>query len=686
MSAAEPLLVGDLTVLAPFVDAGVLDASAVHVAGAVARASGGLQFEVLLGAALAARAPRFGHVCVELPQIAGTVVVDEPGLDEREAQIRLLPWPPLPGWRAALSASPAVRLAEDPPGEEVLPLVFDGTRLYLDRYWRYEQRTADGLRRLAEGTGALAPEDVALQRLLDRLFAVRGGAERTAELAAERGAESGDPEEVPDRQREAVACALSGQLTVIAGGPGTGKTFTVERLLAGAHILAMESGRDLEVALAAPTGKAAARMTEAVRRRHAAGADPLHGADLPAAVAERVAATEATTIHRLLGGNSRGHFAHDRSNPLPHDLVVVDETSMVSLPLMARLIDAVRPSASLVLVGDPFQLASVEAGAVLGEVVGPAATGTTATAATAAGATATGATTAGFLAQRIVMLERRHRFAGPIADLADAIRVGDAPRAVQLLTGDAAEALSWVDPDDTAGVDALRRQLAELGSGVLRAAGEGAAEEALALSGDTKVLCATRRGPLGVEDWTRQIETAVARLSPSSDVGRLRWYVGRPVMVTENDYLNHLFNGDTGVVVRDERGAAVAFPGVGGSPANGGPASTPLRRFGTSQLGDVATWWASTIHKSQGSEFERVVVCLPSPPSPVLTRELLYTAVTRAKTKVTLVASESALTEAIARPVARASGLGQKLWPPQSAKRTRASSAQLLWTWRQSGA
>ncbi len=318
-------------------------------------------------------------------------------------------------------------------------------------------------------------------------------------------------------------------------------------------------------------------------------------------------------------------------------MVVVDETSMVSLPLMARLLDAVRPDATLVLVGDPFQLVSVEAGAVLGEIVGPAAT----------------EAAEGPLAADIVLLERVHRFGSDsaIAALADAIRTGDADRAIDLLRHDKTSELSWVDDDDDGGIDRLHREAAAAAVEVARAAYAGDAEAGLRLASDLKVLCATRLGPLGVYRWSDRIETLVAREMPEVGSGR-RWYVGRPIIITSNDYLNRLFNGDIGLVVAGDNGPVAAFPDPSG-----------IRELAMSQLGDVETWWAMTIHKSQGSEFRRVIVTLPPPPSPILTRELLYTAVTRAKEQVTLVATESSLRAAIDRPVARASGLGPKLWP-----------------------
>lgn len=607
MSAVAPLLRHDTAVLAPFVEAGVLDASAVHVADAIARAVGGVEPEVLLGAALAARAPRFGHICVVPTDIAGSIVVDDAPLSAGDK----LAWPDPVHWAARLAASPAVRGPDDPTGDVIVPLVWDGTRLYLERYWRFEQRVADVLLRRAGTAGGFTTASPDVEKILDGLF----------------GPE--DPSS-PDRQREAVGRALTRRLTVVAGGPGTGKTRTIARLLAAAYRIAFEEGRALEVALAAPTGKASARMTEAVHGE-------VEVASLSEDVAGALRAAEAMTLHRLLGASINGRFRHDGSNPLPHDMVVVDETSMVSLGLMARLLDAVRPEATLVLVGDPFQLASVDAGAVLGEIVG----------------TATTPRPDGPLADDVVLLERVHRFGADsaIAALADAIRVGDADRALDLLASNETGELTRVDGDDETGIDRLHEEAAAGAVEVVRAARAGDTEAGLHHASDLKVLCATRLGPLGVYRWSDRIEALAARAIPDAGIGR-RWYVGRPVVVVSNDYLNRLFNGDVGLVVAGADRPVVAFSDPSG-----------VRELAMSQLGDIETWWAMTIHKSQGSEFRRVIVTLPPPPSPILTRELLYTAVTRAKEQVTLVATESSLRAAIARPAARASGLGSKLWP-----------------------
>jgi exodeoxyribonuclease V alpha subunit len=600
VSATTPLLRDHTAVLAPFVEAGVLDAAAVHVAGLVARTTPGIVPEVVLATALAARAPLLGHICVVPTDVAGSIVTD---VESDASLIDALPWPDPTKWGALLAASPTVRQAGEPAGDTTLPLVWDGERLYLERYWQFEESVVGELLGRSGGTGGLTTSSSELDALLMDLFGL-------------------DDSMTPDRQREAVAHALTRRLTVIAGGPGTGKTRTVALLVEGVNRLARARNLPIEVALAAPTGKAAQRMTESIHDEAQRAGRPL--VDAPA----------ATTLHRLLGFTGGARFRFDRVNQLPHDVVVVDETSMVSLPLMARLLGAVRADASLILVGDPFQLASVEAGAALGEIVG----------------TPSARAKGGPLSTDIVVLERVHRFAADsaVATLAGFIREGDATQALHLLRNDPTGTLRWVDDTDEAAIASVQEEAAHAAGDVIRLARTGDASGSLQMASRLKVLCATRYGPLGVFRWSDVIESRLAHAMPGAVAQR--WYLGRPVIVTRNDYLNRTFNGDVGVVVPGTDRPLVAFAEAG-----------EIRQLAPSQLGDVETWWAATIHKSQGSEFGRVIVTLPPPPSPILTRELLYTGVTRAK-EVTLVASEAALRTAIENPVRRASGLAAKLW------------------------
>jgi exodeoxyribonuclease V alpha subunit len=545
--------------LGAFNAAGVISAADVHVAQRLAALAGETDDAVRLAAALAVRAPRLGHVHADLATIRDTATVDA----DEPVDLSALPWPEA-GWVERVAASPLLGG----------PLRLEGGRLYLDRYWREERRVADDLDALAAHT---PPIDAArLDAGLARLFP-HGG-----------------------RQRDAAAAAVRRGLTVIAGGPGTGKTTTVARIAA----LLYEQGA-LRIGLAAPTGKAAARLEEAV---HAEAA----GLDVAPGVRDQLLALRASTLHRLLGWRPGSHsrFRHNRGQRLPHDVVIVDETSMVSLWQMARLVEAIRPDARLVLVGDPEQLASIEAGAVLGDIV--------------AGA------------RGIVTLDTGYRFEGGIAALAEAIRAGDADAALAVLAG-GRDDLTWLpDADDAA----LRGPLLTAAREVRAAARRGDAAAALAALQGFRLLCPHRRGPHGVAGWTERIQAWL-------DTGPDPWYAGRPLLVNENDYELRLYNGDTGVVVAEDDRLVAAFDrGL---------------RFSPTRLSAVDTAYAMTIHKSQGSQFGTAAVLLPEPEARILTRELLYTAVTRARRRLILAGSEAAIRAAVKRPIARASGLRDRL-------------------------
>ena len=578
--------------LGVFNRAGVLDATDVHVAVRVGRLAGERSEPPLLALALAVRGLRLGSVCVDLAAVNRTVL----GAGDELLDVSTLPWPEPAQWLAACRAGPLVADGAEAPGGRPLRLVDE--RLYLERYWREEESVRCSLAERA----AAPPPVVDLGRLragLDRLF-------DTPEAAL---------------QRLAAAVGVLRSVSVLAGGPGTGKTSTVAGLL---ELLFDQPGPPPRVALAAPTGKAAARLEEAV------------AAALPARLAERVAA--ASTLHRLLGHRGGG----DGTQRLPYDVVVVDETSMVSLTMMARLLAAVRPHARLVLVGDADQLASVEAGAVLGDLA--RADGRPEPALDAALAELG---LPGGVRNGVVTLDHVWRFGGAIADLARAVQAGAADAAVELLAGGHDE-LELIEPGDLDPVraDAVRKDVVAAGRALAAAARAGDAPTALAELERHRVLCAHRHGPHGVIRWTADIERWLADTS----AGDTPWYPGRPVLVTANDYDTGLFNGDTGVVVSGPDGPRVAF-------ARGGPPTL----YPPSRLSDVVTVHAMTVHRGQGSQFRRVTVVLPPAESPLLTRELLYTAITRAREHVRVIGSADAVRAAVERPVSRASGLRHRL-------------------------
>jgi exodeoxyribonuclease V alpha subunit len=508
-------------------------------------------------------------------------------------------------------AAPA-ELAGAGVDDEVRPLVLDGRRLYLNRWWEHESRIVEHMTARASAPGR---EVDGLHDVLDACF-------------------GSEPAEGADLQRSAASMALTRSLAVIAGGPGTGKTRTIARLLVAAVTAGLVEPGD--VALGAPTGKAAARMGQALRAAIAELRDgQAPDASLDGGSLDGLAVLEPSTLHRLLQPVPGGGFRRSRANPLPQRLVIVDEASMVSANLMARLLEAVDDEATLVLVGDPHQLASVEAGAVFGDLVAAAQQA-------GAGAPLTGCLT---------VLEQVHRFgAGSgIARLAAAVRDGDADAALGLLRAGGGD-VEWHPVADPGGAQPAMDRVVEAGTSVVEAARRGDGEAAAAVAESVKVLAATRRGRNGMRDWGQRIERSVDQRTA---MGRgAQWYVGRPVLVTRNDPLVRVVNGDVGVVVASDGAARVAV-----AEGDGCTRAVPVSR-----LPDVETWWAMTIHKSQGSEFPEVVVALPEAAvSPILTRELLYTAVTRAQQKVTVVATEAAIRAAVERPVVRASGLRERL-------------------------
>jgi exodeoxyribonuclease V alpha subunit len=604
--------------LRQFNDAGVLSAADVHVARRLGAIGGETDEAVLLGAALAVRAPRVSHVCTDLAAVRSSATSDL----EEQVDLASLPWPDVEDWVRRLAASPLVAAGDGAPSNR--PLRLEGTRLYLDRYWREERRiAADLLDRCARPAANVDPPTLAAG--LARLF----------------------PGDGPDLQRAAAAAAVESRFAVVAGGPGTGKTTTVARILALLDEQAAEAGRaPPRVALAAPTGKAAARLEEAVHTEAVA-------MPIGTATRDRLLALPASTLHRLLGWRPgvRSRFRHDRANRLPHDVVVVDETSMVSLSLMAKLVEAVRADARLVLVGDPDQLASVEAGAVLGDIVGPAGRHET------VGPGGRDPPAGSALGQGIVVLRRVHRFGGAIAGLAAAIQRGDVDDAVSVLRA-GPDDVEWIDADVGSGdvVGSLASVRARVvGAGRRIVDGARACDAAAALAGmqAMRVLCAHRRGPYGVSTWTGEVERWLARsIDGYGDGGP--WYLGRPLLVTQNDYALRLYNGDTGVIVDGGGGRPVAVFDRGGTPLVVSP-----RR-----LAAADTVHAMTVHKSQGSQFDAVAVVLPPADSPILTRELLYTAITRARSHLIVVGTEDSLRAAIERPIARASGLAERLWGP----------------------
>jgi exodeoxyribonuclease V alpha subunit len=456
----------------------------------------------------------------------------------------------------------------------------------------------------------------------------------------------------PDWQKIATALALERPLTIVSGGPGTGKTTTVVNVLA----CALAGNPDCRIRLAAPTGKAAARMLEAIRNA---------AAHLPLDLRERLPA-ESFTVHRLLGWlPAANEFRHHAGNPLPIDLLVVDEASMLDLALATKLVEAVPSAARIILLGDKDQLAAVESGAVFAEL---SADPTLSNACVERLAAVTGIPAARIVSatpvkpthldDSVVWLTENFRFAkdSGIGRLAARVNAGEAQAAIDLLRSRSDPALEWIE-DAHGGPQAasLQRIIDGMKPYIDAARADPGNKAALfdAL-GRFRVLCAEREGPRGVVAINQLVgqHFRKARDHPLDPGGRSEWYPGRPVMVLANDYVLKLFNGDIGIVLPDgAETLMVHFPDSTG----GFRPVAPLR------LPEHETAFATTVHKAQGSEFDRVLLMLPAKPNRVVTRELFYTAVTRSRSGVAIVGGAEVVEKAIVSPTRRYSGLVARL-------------------------
>ncbi len=595
-----------------------------HFARTLERISGESRAEVVLAAALASRQVAAGHVCVDLSQ-------PPPTTDEEGKALEPGTWPDSREWAEILRSSKMVGA-----GDTAAPLILDSrNRLYLKRYWEHERELAA---LLSARTGWREPpvDRARLRAALDRFFP------RTdASL---------------DWQRVAAAIAVLRRFTVISGGPGTGKTYTVAKILALLVDLALAAGeRAPRVALLAPTGKAAARLQEAIGRARA-------GFDCADEVRRAIPA-EASTIHRSLAPirGSSTRFRHGRESPLAVDAVVVDEASMVDLALMNRLLQAVPAGARLILLGDKDQLASVEAGAVLGDVCDAARSEPYSAAQVERLAAVTGrelprspvAPDETSFRDSIVELvgSRRYDAASGLGLLARAIHEGETDAALELLAGGE---VSLVEPPRSKEIHPSVRS--RIVAGFARYLSERDPAGQLEALASFRVLCAHRRGPYGVETVNLLIEAWLREAALIEPFGA---YSGRPVLITRNDHQLGLYNGDVGLIVADPDGGDRRLAVFARSDGE-------LRMLSPSRLPPHETAFAMSVHKSQGSEFDEVVILLPSEPSPVMSRELLYTAVTRARARVTLQASRDVVAHAVEHPITRTSGLRDRLRRPPS--------------------
>ncbi len=585
----------------------------LHFARFMAGLCGTDDAEVALALALVSQATANGDVCLDLSAHAAKNL---PGALP-------LRCPPLGPWRDKLAACPVVGKAGD-----FRPLILDHrNRLYLYRYWDYENRITQSISRRA---GKEIPVDFGrLQDSMDRLFPEQ------------------DPS-LPDLQKTAALVAALKPLCVITGGPGTGKTFTVAKILA--MLLEQPAEKPLRIFLCAPTGKAAARLGQSIQEAKGK-------LNCKPEIIDAIG-PETFTIHRMLQSvTGSPYFRYNIGKPLPADVIVVDEASMVDLALMSKLMAAAPEPARIILLGDKDQLASVEAGSVLGDIcdeqgldVFSAPFVKSLHAFGQTHASPAGHVSNPWLSDCIVRLRKTFRFAqtSGIGALCEAVNQGQAEKVVDLLTLPPDESIGFSDSGSSF-FPSLEKTIIDGYRPMITAQNP---VEALREINRFKVLCAIRSGPFGVQGINRLAENALERC------GLIRagddWYRGRPVLITRNDYASGLYNGDLGIVFSEspESGLFAFF-----TDGSGG-----LRCFSRARLPEHETAFAMTVHKSQGSEFDSVVLLLPETDSALLTRELVYTGVTRARSRVRIGSDRALLRAAISRSMQRASGLRDALW------------------------
>lgn len=578
-------------------------------------------WSVILAAALASRAFRNGHVCISLDEYAGSTIF-------QESDIRIKA-PPLEDWIKSLRESPVA----GKPGTYHPLILDDAHRLYLHKHWQYEQDLAKNIINRASEGGKALNHDL-LKDGLNRLF---GESKGSMEV---------------DWQKVAAVTALNNSFTVISGGPGTGKTTTVVKIIALLLEQEVAAGHLPSMALAAPTGKAAARLEESV-------SGSVNDLDIPQEIKEAIP-SKAKTLHQLLGARRhRSGFRFNADNPLPYDVIIVDEASMVDQAMMSKLMEALLQDTRLILIGDKDQLASVEAGSVLGNIC----------------AFQQNSFSSEFgellkqlsislperflesgksrLSDHIILLQKSYRFdkESGIPQLSSFVNEGNVSRTLELLDDDQLKDVNLIGVNDSAKLNELLEQ--SVGSFYEPLVKATALETMFEIFNAFRMLSPHRKGPLGIEDLNKRIQKLLISkglISPYE-----RWYHGRPVIINRNDYSLGLNNGDIGICFKnEEKESGVYFQ-----------QQDTFKAIAPSRIPDHDTAFSLTVHKSQGSEFDEVLVMLPNQPSKILSRELLYTAISRARKSVTLAGSREVLTKGIEKKLQRSSGLKDLLWPEQ---------------------
>ena len=575
--------------------------------------------EVLAAVALASLAIAHGHAGFDPAQPRQLVDAD-------------IAWPDADAWMQQLAASRFVATPQSADDEaDTAPLVLENGLLYLRRYREYE-------RRLAMQLGRIASQEMPAT-----------GIEPIAPLFASLFPDARDG----DHQAHAAALALRRTLLLVTGGPGTGKTTTIARLLVLRIAQALHADRPPpRIALAAPTGRAADRMADSLRRAVA----QMAGLAIDAASLDALP-TQASTLHRLLGTiPDSPRFRHGNDNPLPFDIVVVDEASMVDLPLMCKLVDAVADGAQLILLGDPDQLPSVEAGDVLAAILSAAGDGDALSMDDAAALrplladVPVDAEADGLCGHR-VHLQRgwRQDESLDLAPLAQAVRNGDGAEALSLLRGGALANVHFHENVE----DPLQAR-PDLLAHFRALATHTDPAQALQHANRLRLLTALREGPQGARGLNARIESALSGRRIGSPPA---WFPGRLLLVTENSYRHGLFNGDVGICLAGADGTPLAWFVDNGR----GDGSNGVRAFHPAALPAHESAFAMTVHKAQGSEFDEVWLQLPRSDSRVLSRELLYTGLTRARSALHVAGSAEVIAAALSRHARRVSGLAWRL-------------------------
>jgi len=577
--------------------------------------------EIFSAAALVSHYNREGHICLDLKSVAGKSFFTEKNKDH-------LLCPRLDVWLKKLRGSPVV----GKPGEYKPLILDDSLRLYLYRYWEYQEKLANSINSRVRDKEKRFDLD-SVKENLEKYFPQ-------------------NQEDDIDWQKIAGLTSLLKKFCVISGGPGTGKTTIIGKIMA--FLLEQNGSKPLRIALAAPTGKAAARLKEAIKvtKRNLNCSEKIKEA-IP---------EEASTIHRMLGSIPNSpYFQYNTENPFPVDVMIVDEASMVDLALMSKLVQALPLQSKLILVGDKDQLASVEAGAMLGDICD---TGNIYSYSKPFCAQIESITdfkldnlehdlTQTGIQDCMIQLQKSYRFGSHsgIGAVSRAVNSGNGIQAIEILKGDSFQDINWVSlPQPKVLPQFIKEKIVQGFRDYLKA---NHPEDSFQLLNRFRILCALRQGPYGVNsvnEIVMQILKGKRLITPDKV-----WYHGRPIMITTNDYYLQLFNGDIGVALYDRESnneIRVFFMG----------SDNTIRKFNPLRLPSHETVYAMTVHKSQGSEFDHVLLLLPDTDSPVLTRELIYTGITRARKNVEVWGVEQIFKEAVARRIERTSGLRDALW------------------------